>query len=78
MKASFEFDFDLPDDKSAHYRCTVAQNMAFVINQLDDHLRVLMKYHELEQVEYDRVEKIRDYLRQCLSEYGIDMDSLLS
>ena len=48
MKATLEFDLDEGQDKTAHLRCVKAVNMAIALWDMDQYLRGLIKYGELD------------------------------
>lgn len=78
MKAILEFDLDEGQDKTAHLRCVKAVNMAIALWDMDQYLRGLIKYGELDDVVYKTLEETRDKLREIMSENSIDLDELLN
>ena len=78
MKATLEFDLDEGQDKTAHLRCVKAVNMAIALCDMDQYLRGLIKYGELDDAVYKTLEETRDKLREIMSENSIDLDELLN
>ena len=78
MKATLEFDLDEGQDKAAHLRCVKAVNRAKALWAMDQYLRGLIKYGELDDAVYKTLEETRDKLREIMSENSIDLDELLN
>ena len=78
MKATLEFDLDEGQDKTAHLRCVKAVKMAVALWDMDQYLRGLIKYGELDDATYKTLEETRDKLREIMSENSIDLDELLN
>jgi len=70
MKAILEFE--LPEDKMAHLRAVHADNLVFMIWELDQWLRDRIKYE-------DRIEfqPVREQLYSILEEHGLFLDELI-
>jgi hypothetical protein len=77
MKATLEFNLDDGDDKAAHLRAIKALDMAIALWDMDQYLRGLIKYGELDDKVYQALEEARDKLRDILNERSIDLDELL-
>jgi hypothetical protein len=78
MKATLEFDLDQGQDKTAHLRCVKALSMAVTWCDMDQYLRGLIKYGELDDITYKALEETREKLREIMSENSIDLDELLN
>jgi hypothetical protein len=78
MKAILEFDLDEGQDKMAHLRCVKALNMAIVLWDMDQYLRGLIKYGELDDAIHKTLEDTRGKLREIMSENSIDLDELIN
>ena len=78
MKATLEFDLEEGQDKTAHLRCVKAVIMAVALWDMDQYLRGLIKYGELDDATYKTLEETRDKLREIMSENSIDLDELLN
>jgi len=78
MKAILEFDLDEGQDKMAHLRCVKALNMAIVLWNMDQYLRGLIKYGELDDAIHKTLEDTRGKLREIMSENSIDLDELIN
>ena len=78
MKATLEFDLDQGQDKTAHLRCVKALSMAIALWDMDQYLRGLIKYGELDDAVYKTLEETREKLREIMSENSIDLDELLN
>lgn len=77
MKAILEFNLDEQEDSDAHYRCINSLDMALTLYDLDNTLRALLKHEDMEDKEYDRVEKLRDFLYETMNQRGLSFDRLL-
>ena len=73
-----EFDLNEPDDVTAHKQAVKALDMAIVLWDMDQYLRGLIKYGELDDAIYKTLEETRDKLREIMSENSIDLDELLN
>jgi hypothetical protein len=52
--------------------------MAIALWDMDQYLRGLIKYGELDDATYKTLEETRDKLREIMSENSIDLDELLN
>ena len=52
--------------------------MAIALWDMDQYLRGLIKYGELDDAVYKTLEETRDKLREIMSENSIDLDELLN
>lgn len=78
MKATLEFDLDEGQDRMAHLRCVKALNMAISLWDMDQYLRGLIKYGELDDAIHKTLEETRNKLREIMSENSIDLDELMN
>jgi len=83
MKAKLEFDLDDPSDRLAHKRAVSATDVYIAINDLDNHLRQMLKYdahigvgskialpegyHEVTEKEAVLLHEVVDTIRSYLS-----------
>lgn len=72
MKAILEFN--LPDEQHEFYCATKGQDMISVLWELQQELRKLYKYEELNKDETLIVERLRDFLNHSLNEHEINLD----
>jgi len=77
MKAILEFNLDEPVDEAAHMRAVKATDMAVVLWDMDQYLRGLIKYGELDESVDKALQEARDKLHQLMSERVVDLDELL-
>ena len=70
MKATLEFD--LPEDSGAHLRAVHADNLAFVLWDLDQWFRDEIKYQDNHDMQ-----PARDKLHEILDDRGIILDTLI-
>jgi hypothetical protein len=77
MKAILEFNLDEGDDKGAHLRAIKSLDMAIALWDMDQYLRGLIKYGELDDNVHQALEEARDKLREIMNERNIDLDELL-
>ncbi len=77
MKATLEFNLDEPVDEAAHMRAIKATDMAVVLWDMDQYLRGLIKYGELDGPVDEALQEARDKLHQLMSERVVDLDELL-
>ena len=78
MKATLEFDLDDSVDETAHLRAIKSTKLAIALWDMDQYLRGLIKYGELDDAIYKTLEETRDKLREIMSENSIDLDELLN
>jgi hypothetical protein len=76
MKASFTFDLDLPEDKTAHLRCTKALDLVFCLESIENNLYKRLKYDDITSKERDLLINMGEFLSDTMREYGIDLDEL--
>jgi len=78
-KAILKFDLTDMDDKMSHMRAVKSLDMMMVLWDLDQELRSLTKYapDDMPTEEYDAYLKVRDLLREKMSDYDINFDTLM-
>lgn len=72
MKA--KLTFDLPEDKYEWENAMRADAMFCALWDVSQELRTLWKYEELNEEEWNMVERIRDKFYEILSEHNINLD----
>lgn len=72
MKATLEFN--LPEDDAEFYCATKGTAMLNVLWELQQELRKLYKYEELNEDEYKIVERMRDFLNDSLNDHEINLN----
>ena len=72
MKAILEFN--LPDEQHEFYCATKGQDMISVLWELQQELRKLYKYEELNEDEYKIVERLQSFLNNSLNENEINLN----
>jgi len=72
MKAILEFN--LPEDEAEHYCAIKGTAMLNVLWELQQELRKLYKYEELNEDEYKIVERMRNFLNDSLNDHEINLD----
>lgn len=72
MKAILEFN--LPDEQHEFYCATKGQDMISVLWELQQELRKLYKYEELNEDEYKIVERLQSFLNNNLNENEINLN----
>jgi hypothetical protein len=70
-KAIIEFDLNDPEDVKAHLRCVKSTSMAVTLWDIDQHLR------NESRKEDNVAEKLREEIREIMSDNGINIDELL-
>ena len=78
MKAILEFNLDDGDDRQAHLRAIKALDMSIALWDMDQYLRGLIKYGELDDITYKALQDTRDKLREIMDDRGINLDELMS
>lgn len=83
MKATFEFDFNEPEDIKDHKRMTKALDMALVLWELKNNAQRKI-YDSLDYTEEDKpktaheaVELVFDMIYQLMEDYNINVDELI-
>lgn len=78
MKATFEFDFNEPEDIRDHKRMTQSLNILMCLTDYDQYLRNQLKYNDenLSDLEYKALEEARGKLWEIIREYSIPIDDL--
>ena len=66
--------FDLPEDEHEFYCATKGKDMFVVLWRIEQELRKLYKYEELNEDEWNMVERLRDFLNDSLSENEINLN----
>ncbi len=77
MKAILEFDLNDRDDNLAHNRCVKALDLVMALMEIDEELRVKIKYGDLTEEQYDTYEKVREFLHDTMNERGIFLNDLV-
>lgn len=72
MKAILEFN--LPEDEVEYYCANKGTAMLNVLWEVEQELRKMYKYEELNKDETLIVERMRDFLRHSLNEHEINLD----
>ncbi len=72
MKAILEFN--LPEDEAEFYCANKGTAMLNVLWELQQELRKMYKYEELNADEYQMVERIRETFFNSLQEHEINLD----
>ncbi len=72
MKATLEFN--LPEDDAEFYCATKGTAMLNVLWELQQELRKLYKYEELNEDEYKIVERMRDFLNDSLNDNDVNLN----
>ena len=72
MKALLEFN--LPEDESEFYCANKGTAMLNVLWELQQELRKLYKYEELNQDEYKIVERLRNFLNDSLNDNDVNLN----
>ena len=72
MKAILEFN--LPEDEAEYYCAAKGTAMLNVLWELQQELRKLYKYEELNEDEYKIVERMRDFLNDSLNDHEINLN----
>lgn len=72
MKATIEFN--LPEDDAQFYCATKGTNMLNALWEIQVELRKLYKYEELNEDEWNMVEKIRDSFHDILQRNDVNLD----
>ena len=72
MKATLEFN--LPDDQAEFDFATQGSKMYNALWEISQELRTLWKYEELDEKEWDMVERIRNKFFEILEDHQITLD----
>ena len=78
MKAILEFDLNDHDDRQAHLRCVKSLDLVLFILKIDSDLRSKLKHGNLEDGQYEILDKFRDEFYQEMNQKGINIDDLIS
>ena len=78
MKAILEFNLDDHDDRQAHLRCVKSLDLVLFILKIDNELRSKLKHGNLEDGQYEILDKFRDEFYQEMNQKGINIDDLIS
>jgi len=75
MKATITFDLNDSEDRAKHKLITHIDEITFVLWQLDEHLRRIVKYDETKSEEYKTASHdIREKLHKLLNEYTLTIE----
>lgn len=72
MKAILEFN--LPEDEAEFYCANKGTAMLNVLWEIQQELRKLYKYEELNEDEYKIVERLRDFLNDSLNDNDVNLN----
>ena len=72
MKAILEFN--LPEDEAEFYCANKGTAMLNVLWEIQQELRKLYKYEELNQDEYKIVERLRNFLNDSLNDNDVNLN----
>lgn len=72
MKATLEFN--LPEEDAEFYCATKGTAMLNVLWELEQELRKLYKYEQLNEDEFKIVERLREFLNDSLNEHEINLN----
>jgi hypothetical protein len=72
MKA--KLTFNLPEDQAEFDFATQGGKMYSALHELSQELRTLWKYEELNEQEWDMVERIRNKFYEILDDHQIKLD----
>jgi len=78
MKAILEFDLNEHDDRQAHLRCVKSLDLVLFILKIEDELRSKLKHSDLEDGQYEILDKFRDEFYQEMNQSGINIDDLIT
>lgn len=71
MKATIEFDLE---QEREHFEMACnGHKYRFVLHEMDQELRAVLKYGERSQEVYDEVERLRDFLRELINNENIPL-----
>jgi hypothetical protein len=76
MKATLTFDLEIPEDKTAHLRCTKALDLVFCLESIENNLYKRLKYDDMTSKEKALLFNMSKFLEETMQEYGIDLDEL--
>lgn len=77
MKATITFDLNEPDDIAKHKLITHIDEITFVLWELDEYMRRVLKYDESTSEEYKQAHyDLREYLRELLTEKGLSIEMI--
>lgn len=68
--------FNLPKDSEEFAVMSKAQDLYFVVYDLEQYLRSELKYKELDEATYEAYESIRDKLYDILEYHGCSLDMM--
>jgi len=70
--------FDLEEDRYQYKCATNGENAARALWDIDQWLRNQVKYNDdLEEDTYDAYDKARSIIRECCTDKGFDLDSII-
>lgn len=72
MKAILEFN--LPEDDAEFYYATKATDMVNALWEIQQELRKLWKYEELNEDEWQMVERIRDSFYEIIQQNNVNLN----
>lgn len=79
MEAILKYDLNDIDDKKAHLRAVLSDEMALFIWEFSQELRSLTKYapDSMPDEEYNTYKRIREMFHQQLNSRNIDVETLI-
>jgi len=76
MQCNITFDFDSPEDRAHHLRCTKALDLTLCLNEFNNQLLSQLKYDELTEEQHKAYFEVKKLLDETLEEYGINLEEL--
>ncbi len=77
MKATITFDLNELEDRAKHKLITHIDEITFVLWELDQQMRRVVKYDESKSEEYRKAHAdLREYLRELLTEKGLSIEMI--
>jgi hypothetical protein len=77
MKAILEFNLDEIEDQYNHKQCLKGKDMALMLWDFKEFLRVELKHGNLTPPAYAQMERVQDRFFSELSERGIYLDDII-
>ena len=74
MIVKVKFDLNDEDDKFNYKLFNQSRGMFFVLLEVKDLLRKILKYETLDDITEAKVEEIRDLFFQSMDEHGVNLD----
>lgn len=77
MKALLEFNLDEIEDKMAHQRAIKSLDLCLALWDIQNELRSLCKYGDLNEKESELLETLREKIYATLDNYEVSLDRLI-